>query len=166
MMLRVRQLIPSLTLLTAQGLTVRAWDFKQKKNLVIVFLDKECTLCDAFIGSLTSHAKALREKEAVMLLVFPQGSSLALSKSLPSEIIAGSDVGGSGTRLFFGEDEVSARDLHRRGVFITDRYGELSAQWLVSEHEFPGIREIRSSLESIEIACEECSVPDWPVDDG
>jgi hypothetical protein len=34
-MLRTRQLIPPLTIQTPDGRTVRAWDFKQKRNLVL-----------------------------------------------------------------------------------------------------------------------------------
>ena len=36
-MLTLRQLIPPLTARTAAGDTVRAWDYKQKRNLAIAF---------------------------------------------------------------------------------------------------------------------------------
>ena len=63
----VRQLIPPLTLRTPRGRTVHAWDFKQKRNLVIAFLDVSCPTCEAFAQTLASHAADLREKEAVAL---------------------------------------------------------------------------------------------------
>lgn len=163
--LHVRQLVPPLTLHTPHGRTVQAWDFKQRKNLVIAFLDTRCALCEAFIGSLASSVEMMREQEAVALLTFPGESFSELSRALPPEIIAGCDVEGRGVRLFLGEEEVSAQKRHRRGVFLTDRYGELSALWIVAGHEFPRMEEIRSSLDLVEIACEECSVPDWPVED-
>jgi peroxiredoxin len=161
----VRQLIPPLTLRTPQGRTVRAWDFKQKRNLVIVFLDVSCPMCETFVQTFASHAGELRDKEAVALLVFPETPSPQWSDSSSAEIIAGFDIGGHGIQMFLGEDGLSARGLSRRGVFVTDRYGEISVQWIVGEHEFPGIEEILSSLDLVEIACEECSVPHWPVDD-
>lgn len=164
-MLHVRQLIPPLTLRTPQDCTVHAWDFKQKRNLVIAFLDVSCPMCEAFVQTLASRAADLREKEAVALFVFAE-IPLPLPRNSPApEIISGSDIGGRGIRMFLGEDAVSARGPSRRGVFVTDRYGEISAQWVVNGHEFPRIEDILSSLDLVEIACEECSVPEWPVDD-
>lgn len=164
-MVHLRQLIPPLTLRTPQRDTVCEWDFKQKRNLVIAFLDVSCAMCEAFVQTLASHAADLREKEAVALLVFPETASSLLSDSSSAEIVAGCDIGCHGIRMFLGEDALSARGLSRRGVFVTDRYGEISAEWVVGGHEFPGIREILSSLDLVEIACEECGVPYWPVDD-
>lgn len=165
-MLHVRQLIPPLTLRTPQGRTVHAWDFKQKRNLVIAFLDVSCSKCEAFARMLARYADDLREKEAVALLVFPETSSPLLNGDpSPDEVVAGFDVGGHGIEMFLGADALSALGLSRRGVFVTDRYGEISAQWVVLGHEFPRISEILSSLNQVEIACEECSVPHWPVDD-
>lgn len=164
-MLHVRQLIPPLTLRTPQGRTVHAWDFKQKKNLVIAFLDVSCPMCEVFAQTLASHAADLREKEAAALLVFAGTRSPSLRDSPVPEIISGSDIGGQGIGMFLGEDAASERGLSRRGVFVTDRYGEISALWSVGGHEFPRIEEILSSLNLVQIACEECSVPDWPVDD-
>lgn len=164
-MLHVRQLIPPLTLRTPQGHTVHAWDFKQNRNLVIAFLDVGCPMCEAFAQMLASHAADLHEKEAVALLVFAETPSPLLPDFAASEIIVGSDVSGHGIGMFLGEHMVSDGGLRQRGVFVTDRYGELAAQWVVGAHEFPGIEEILSSLNLVEIACDECGVPHWPIDD-
>ena len=69
-MLRNRQLVPPLTIHTPDGRTVHAWDYKQKKNLVIMFLDTDCGPCEEFLHALVASAAALREKEAVALVVF------------------------------------------------------------------------------------------------
>ncbi|MGH9739030.1 MAG: peroxiredoxin family protein [Candidatus Acidiferrales bacterium] len=164
-MVHARELIPPLTLRTPQGRTVRAWDFKQKRNLVIAFLDASCPRCEAFVRTLASRAADLRENEAVALFVFAEIPSSVLHDSASPEIISGFDLGGHGRRLFLGEERLSACGLSRRGVFVTDRYGEISARWVVEGHGFPRIEEILSSLHLVEIACEECSVPHWPVDD-
>jgi len=55
------------------------------------------------------------------------------------------------------------QELRRRALFVTDRSGEISAQWVVAGHEFPGIGETPRSLDLVEIACEECGVPEWPA---
>jgi peroxiredoxin len=164
-MLHVRQLIPPLTLRKASGSVVRARDFKQKKNLVIAFLDDGCPLCEQFIRSLITHAAALNGMEAVAMLVFHEAPASSLTNELPPEIVAGVDVGTQGARLYFGEDGLSTRERHRRAIFVTDRYGEISALWTVAEHEFPAIEEILRALDSVEMACEECNPPEWPRDE-
>ena len=164
-MLRVRQLIPPLTLSAASGSMVRAWDFKQKNNLVIAFLDVDCALCGQFIKSLIEHTAALNEKQAVVMLAFSQEPASSLTDPLPPGIVAGVDVDNQGARRYLGNDELSTHGLHRLVIFVTDRYGEISSLWIVSEHNFPAIDEVLRSLESVEMACEECSLPEWPRDE-
>lgn len=163
-MLHTRQLIPPLKLRTSEGRTVRAEDFKQKKNLVIAFLDADCGPCDEFLSRFALRGGELHQKEAVALVSFLGPPPLALAGRLPEEIIAGSDMSGRGARAFLGEDAFSSRGLVSGGIFVADRYGELFAQWRVTRHEFPSIDEIFSWLDQIEIACEECFVPHWPVE--
>ncbi|HYL67923.1 MAG TPA: hypothetical protein VEX69_02060 [Candidatus Limnocylindria bacterium] len=163
-MLRTRQLIPPINLHTPDGRTIRAWDFKQKRNLVIAFLDADCALCTDFLRQLAARAAELREKETAALVVFLAPPPAAVTDSLPKEIIAGCEVSGYGARAYLGDDAFSARGLVRRGVFVVDRYGELFAQWPLAAHNFPAIEEIFRSLDHIEMACEECSTPAWPVE--
>ena len=160
-MLRTRQLIPPLSVHAPDGRTIRAWDFKQKKNLVIAFLDTDCELCADFLRKLAARAADLREKETVALAVFLTPPPAVLTDSLPKEIVAGCDMSGYGARAYLGDDAFSARGLVRRGVFVADRYGELFAQWPITAHKFPALEEIISSLNQIEMACEECSAPAW-----
>ena len=163
-MLRKRQLIPPLSVHAPDGRNIRAWDFKQKKNLLIAFLDADCTLCADFLRQLAAREAELREKETVALAVFLAPPPAALTDSLPKEIIAGCDMSGHGARAYLGDDAFSAIGLVRRGVFVADRYGDLFAQWLLPAHKYPALEEIFNSLDQIENACEECSTPAWPAE--
>jgi AhpC/TSA family len=163
-MLRTRQLIPPLSLHAADGGTIRAWDYKQKKNLVIAFLDADCGLCEDFLRGLAARAADLREKRAVALIAFLAPPPRAVTDSLPKEIIAGCDMPGSGARGFLGDDAFAARGLVRGGVFTADRYGELFARWSLAGHKFPAMEEIFGALEQIEMRCEGCEVPAAPAD--
>jgi hypothetical protein len=163
-MLRTRHIIPPLNLHMRDGRTVRAWDYKHKKNLVIAFLDLDCAPCEEFFRDLAARAATLREKEAVALAAFLSPLPERLAHSLPEEIIAGPDVSGRGARAYLGEDAFASRGLARTGVFVADRYGELFAQWVSPGHRFPPMEEIFSWLDHVEMACEECSVPQWPAD--
>lgn len=163
-MLRNRQLVPPLTIHTPEGRTVRAWDYKQKKNLVIAFLDTDCAPCEEFLRALVDSAAALREKDAVALVVFLEQPARRMTDSLPPGIIIGSDMPGNSSRAFLGEDAFASRGFVRGGVFVTDRYGELFAQWAIERHKFPAIAEILSALDHVEMACDECSTPLWAAD--
>jgi hypothetical protein len=161
---RNRQLVPPLTIHTPDGRSVRAWDYKQKKSLVIAFLDTDCAPCEEFLRTLVASAAALREKEAVALLVFLEQPTRRLTDSLPPGIIVGSDMPGNSARAFLGEDAFASRGFVRGGVFVTDRYGELFAQWTIERHKFPAIAEIFAALDYVEMACDACSAPLWAAE--
>lgn len=163
-MLRTRQIIPPLNLHTPDGRTIHACDFKQKKNLVIAFLDLDCAPCEEFFRALAARAADLREKEAVALAAFLSPPPERLTYSLPEEIIAGADVSGRGARAYLGEDAFASRGLARTGLFVPDRYGELFAQWVSAGHKFPPMEEIIGWLDYMGMASDECSVPQWPAD--
>ncbi len=163
-MLSNRQLVPPLTIHTPDGRTVRAWDYKQKKNLVIAFLDTDCAPCEEFLRALVASAAALREKDAVALIVFLEQPAYRVTDSLPTGIIVGTDMPGNSARAFLGEDAFASRGFVRGGVFVTDRYGELFAQWIIDRHKFPAIAEIFAALDHVEMACDECSTPLWTAE--
>ena len=163
-MLRDRQLVPPLTIHTPDGRTVRAWDYKQKKNLVIAFLDTDCAPCEEFLRTFVASGGVLREKEAIALLVFLEQPARRLTDTLPPGIIVGADMPGNAARAFLGQDAFASRGFVRGGVFVTDRYGELFAQWTIERHKFPAIADILSALDHVEMACDECSSPLWTAD--
>jgi hypothetical protein len=162
--LRLRQIIPPLTARTSSGQTVRAWDFKQKKNLVTAFLHAGCRRCEGFAEKLVARAAELAEREAVALVVFPEPPAPVIG-ALPAQIIVAADMSGRSQRAYLGEDAFGPAGLERVGVFVADRYGELYAQWVGREEgALPGIGEILSWLSQIELACEECGVSHWSTE--
>ena len=159
--LRKGQLIPPLSMHTPDGRTVRAWDYKQKKNLVIAFLDANCAPCEEFLRALTSASVAMREREAIALIVFLEQPPQRATDSLPTEIIVGSDIPGRSVRAFLGDDAFAAPGYVRGAIFVTDRYGELNAQWPIERHKFPPLAEILTALDYVQMVCDSCSAPLW-----
>jgi hypothetical protein len=158
-----REVIPPLTLRTPRGRILQAWDFKQKKNLVIAFLHADCPPCADFLVRLDARAGELEAHEAVVLAVFPEPPPAAIEDSLSARVIAGADVSGRSAHAYLGEDAFSPRE--RIGVFVADRYGELYARWVASDEEgLPGMGEILSWLGKIELVSEGCGVSGWPVE--
>ena len=163
--LRARQLIPPITLHLSDGRTVRAWDFKQKKNLVIAFLDTECKSCEMYLHRLIEAAPAFLEREAVVLIAYLKPPPLLQSPSSPPEIIAGADVSGQSVRLYLGKEALSSKGLESRGVFLTDRYGALFREWRSSGHIFPSPDELLAGLDQVLTTCDECGTPEWTLDE-
>jgi peroxiredoxin len=159
-MLPLRQLLPPLTLRTTGGSVVRAWDYRQKKNLVIAFLHAGCARCEEYAGRLEDGAAELAERNAVALVVLPEAASGTFAKALPPAILLGAELSGRAARAYLGEE---ASGLERVGVFVADRYGELFAQWVAaSEEGLPVFAELRQRLTQIEIDCEGCGISEWP----
>ena len=163
--LRLRYQIPALTMRTPDGRSVSAWDFKQKRNRVIALLRADSPKSWDFVQGLAAHAAQWKEKEAIGLVVFPKAPPECFAKTLPPEVIAGTDSAGKSIARFLGTEAIGPAGLERQGVFVADRYGELYAKWVVEEGgELPAISDILKALEQIEIACEECQPSAWPLE--
>jgi hypothetical protein len=159
-MIKLRQLIPPLTARAANGRVVQAWDYKQKRALAVVFLHAGCRQCAEYLERLCANAAELRELEAVALIIFSE--TPAAHAGFPPPIVIAADVSGKSQRAFLGEDAFSSAGQTILGVFVTDRYGELRAQW-TGGHEaaLPQPGEILSALAQVQMACEECFPPEW-----
>jgi hypothetical protein len=93
-MLRTREIIPPLTLHSLDGRTVRAWDFKQKKNLVILFLHAGCTSCEDYLRRIAADSAAWRENGAVVLVALLGSPLRAATDFLPDNVVVGLDGAG------------------------------------------------------------------------
>lgn len=153
-MIETRQMIPPITAHTAEGRTIRAWDFKQKKNLVIAFLDAGSPATEKFLRELAVQATRLVELETQVLAIFPELPPSALVAISPKEIILAADMSGRAARAYLGKDALAYGGLATWGIFVTDRYGELYAQWSGGEKSsLPAVGEILSWLLRIESEC-------------
>ena len=126
-MLTLRQLVPPLTARTPAGDTVRAWDYKQKKSLLIAFLHADCPLCQALVARLASRNSEFVDRESVALLVTVDPPCWGVEPS--SHVVFASDTKGRHVQEYLGADAFGPKGLARVAMFVTDRYGELYAQW-------------------------------------
>lgn len=151
--LLLRQVIPPLTARTADGRIVRAWDYKQKRPLVIAFLHADCSRCDGWLAQLAARAAELTEREAVALLIYAEPLPRKTG-TLAFPLIAGSDAAGHSQVAFLGREAFGPAGLDRVGVFVTDRYGDLYGQWLGEDaDELPLGGEILDTLSVIQMIC-------------
>jgi hypothetical protein len=166
-MLRIREIIPPLTLHGLDGRTIRAWDFKQKKNLAILFLHAGCAECEEFLRQIAGESAVWKSYGTVVLAALLSLPVRAMADLLPENVVAGVDASGRGANAYLGRDILAPAGEDRLGVFVADRYGELYAKWEIGPaHDFPATEAIAAKLESIEMACDECSTPLWRMDEG
>jgi hypothetical protein len=143
--LRVGQLIPSLLARAPDGTSVNAWDYRQKRNLCIVFLHAECAACAGYIERLARRAADFAECDAVTLVVLPK---LPLpGSSLPNPLLLVADPTGKAHASYFGKKAAATTDAAPVGIFLADRYAQLSMQWVIDEAcELPSPEEILTAL--------------------
>jgi peroxiredoxin len=161
-MLTLRQLIPPLTARTAAGDVVRAWDYKQKKSLLIAFLHGDCPHCQSLAARLASRAADLLERDSVALVIFLEAPPARLSATPP--VILASETTGRAAQEYLGTDAFGTQGLARVGLFVADRYGELFAQWEARDADgLPALAEAFKWLAHTQMGCEECSTSHWPT---
>lgn len=121
-------------------------------------------MCEAWLAQLAEQATALQEAEGVALVLLPSNVSQNMSRYARAEITVTGDISGRSQRAYLGEDAFGTAGLARLGAFVTDRYGELRAQWITdnAKHKLPEVSEVLSWLNQVLIACEECGAPHWP----
>ncbi len=164
-MLLLHEVIPPLTARTLDGRTVQTADFKQRRNLVLAFLHGQCGRCEDFLRRLTARAAEFAEQESAVLVVYSELPPGHLSQNFPPHFVPTTDFTGRCQRTYLGQEAFGSTGQQRLGVFVTDRYGELFAQWVVSDEDaLPGTEDVVSWLRQIEVACEECGVSSWPAE--
>jgi hypothetical protein len=149
--LRVGQLIPPLAARAPDGTRIAAWDYRQKRNLSIAFMHAECAACAGYIERLARRAADFAERDAVVLVVLP---TLPLPGSvLPAPLLLAADPTGNSQVLYFGRHAANTGVPGPVGVFLADRYGQLSRQWVGAEAcQLPAPEEILTALLATQLA--------------
>ncbi len=154
---KVREPIPPLTARTSDGRVLRAWDYRQKKNLVIAFLHTGCRRCEAYRQMFVAQASELTDQQAAVLIILLETPSYLPSGNLPPQVIVATDTSGRSHTAFLGPEALGSSGQQLLGVFVVDRYGELCAQWILRDEDaLPGAALVLEGLRQIQAAAEEC----------
>ena len=132
--LESRKAIPIFELSSNKGKTINLWDFKQLKNLLIIFHHgSQCRICRSKLRKIAKVYFELRKLKTEVLAVSTESlekvKEQAKKDALPFHML--SDYSRKATALFTYIDE--ARNGPFPSIFITDRYGELRKQEIASE---------------------------------
>ena len=160
------QLIPNFRLSAANRPgQVGPWDYKQHRNLVLIFFRTlECLKCKQLLREISEHYGEYQQTEAEVLAISSDEidylRQLAQDLALPFPLLSDSDRRITNLYLNQGEDWVA----FEAAIFVADRWGAVfSTTSIEKDEELPAEAEIRDWLEFIELQCEECFPSEWPL---
>ena len=154
-LVKEQEMLPDFRLESAGGGMLGPQDYKEKKNLVVVFFDPACAPCGNFLSDVAARYDNYRDTNTEILAI-GEGSldevrDATSGRQLPFPVLADSD----GHVLRKYSDSTPA-------VFVADRFGEVRLVRSAEEGKhFPDQPTILSRLELIEFECPECGVPTW-----
>ena len=147
---------------------VGPWDYKQHRNLVLIFFRTvECLKCKQLLREISEQYGQYQEKEAEVLAISTDEKDrlrqLAQDLALPFPLLSDSER--RVTNLYLKHmEEGGNRAAFEAAIFVADRWGEIfSARNIENAQDLPAEAEIRDWLEFIELQCEECFPPEWPL---
>jgi peroxiredoxin len=143
-------------------------DYKQHRNLVLIFFRSvECRKCRQLLREIAAHYGEYQQMEAEVLAIstgeIARLRQLARDLALPFPLLTDSD--GRVIDLYLKRTgETAETAAPEAGVFVVDRWGAIFTwESAAEEHDLLAEAELRQWLEFIEIQCEECFPPEWPL---
>jgi peroxiredoxin len=158
--LEIDKVVPDFILPAVGGKQVGPRDFKQRANLVIVYLDLDrCGRCADYLRELADNYHVYRELETDIIAVSPQPVADLQSRigamGLPFPVL--SDEQGQMGQVYLGGQAGAMVG----GIFVADRFGALRTQILArGENDLPNQQSILDWLNLIEMECPECDTAD------
>ncbi len=158
--LEIDKVVPDFILPAVGGRQVSPRDFKQRANLVIVYLNlDQCAQCLDYLRDLADNYHVYRELETEIIAVVPQPVADLQSKigtmGLPFPVL--SDEHCQVGTVYLGDQPGHMVG----GVFVADRFGALRTKILAqSENDLPNQQTILDWLNLIEMECPECDPAD------
>ncbi len=157
--LSLQEVVPHFVLPSDELDNVDTWDYKQRKNLVIIFHHGfGCPSCRKKIAEVAQDYERIQELNAEVLAISNDSPKKAREFAEKANVTFPllSDTKGI-TEKYSYEDE--ARGAPAPSVFITDRFGGLYYQKIGWEaDDLPTVEEITDWSYLIEIQCPECSI--------
>lgn len=145
-------LIPTFSLPEASGQSVNTAYYKQRKNVVLVFLhSRDCEFCQRVVRAFKFFASRYKEENTEVIFVLPdkrgEAQDLKTELGIPFKVLA--DEKGNALQKFI---EVPEEDKPLVAVLVVDRFGALLDQWYSSREKiFPDQQRFLSSLVQAEI---------------
>lgn len=159
--LKEDEIVPYFKLPSSQDVDIDLWQYKQRKNLVIVFHHgSNCVFCQRKLGEyakIYEKARGFQYLAEILAISFNNINEIkdyVKRASISFPLL--SDVKEKITEKYTHKDKT--RNSPYPSIFITDRYGALHYQKIAPEaNNLPDGDEVLSWLLGINMECPECS---------
>lgn len=158
---QLHQILPDFSLPSIQGEQKSIREFKQKSNLVVIYLDlNRCGDCVDYLREFADNFNIYSGLETQILAVVPISLSELQSRvgnmGLPFPVL--SDEQGEVGVLYLANSPIPNPS---GGVFVADRWGELRMMSFgQSANDLPNQQSVMDWLSLIETECPECGPGD------
>lgn len=156
--LQVGHLIPDFRLQTTDGVEVSPADYKERKNLVILFCNPRDIRDLQVVAELKQryHNIADMNAEVLGIAAGPLNEFRMCSKFMELPFPLLSDI---------RSEAKCSYCVAGMMIFVADRFGELRLQSAIDEQNVDKVLDdVESTLGLIEIECPECGVSTWPTE--
>ena len=153
--LEIGHIIPDFRLQTVDGRVISPTDYKEKKNLVVLFFDPRNSCDWEMLAEVKRRYPEFADNNAEVLGIasgpMEEMEDCVATLKLPFPLLHDARA-----------EATCAYCATLSSVFVADRYGELRFQGSICEAVDETLGEVVSTLELIEIECPECGAPSWP----
>lgn len=153
--LELGHIVPDFRLQTVDGKVISPTDFKERKNLVILFFNprNRCEL--EMMAEVRRRYHEITDENAEVLGIatgpLDELKTCAATLNAPFPLL--SDV---------QNEAICKYCVSESTVFVADRYGVLKFQGPMCQDVDGTLNAVISTLELIELECPECGVSSWP----
>ena len=150
--------LPGFALPDTSGGTIRLWDFKQRRPVLLALPHAgDCPVCRAWLAALAARRAELADLDAAVLLVLPEPAPRArevqAALHLPFTPLADEE---GALRGAYGQGDGV-------GLYIADRYLECLGAWRAPDASgLPALEEPLTLLLAAEQEDCGCGLPAWP----
>jgi len=149
------QLVPAFSLPGADGMLHGPWDYKQRENLLLLFIQSAATgEGRGLLRAFADHFRELREEQCAVLAITAETVVVNLEAQvalhLPFPLLA--DPKG-GVISYYTRWNAVQRTL-APSMLLVNRYNALYEQWITeSESDFPALTTVLASLHYLNSIC-------------
>ncbi len=164
---RAGQPMPTFTLTASDGTTMRLWDFKQRRPVLLAYLHgSACASCRNWLAALAAEWPRFAEQGTAAVLIAPEPverlRSLQAELRLPFPLLSDPD-GTVATAYVLGEPGAGERGV---ALYAADRYLQCLARWFADDADtLPPLEAPLIAIRDAELedSCG-CALPAWPVE--
>ena len=152
---RKGELLPDFELLTPEGAPTRISELRGRKTMVLLMTGDSSSELLPYCRRLATQLADVRAEDANVIAVLPANAAAVGQFARDSGLVNGV--------LADCDGRAHARIGGVPAIFVTDRHGEIFAAFHAEAAKLPSADELLKWVQFVNMQCEECFPPEWPV---